>query len=96
MFELLDNQFQKKKTLFQLFETVDWLCWGLTTRQPLWVILCRLPEKGRSEIEEIVEEEMKERNRGERGKWMKVKTQMKFNIPPLPIPAARTAGHAQL
>ena len=23
----------------------DWLCWGLTTRQPLRVILCRLPEK---------------------------------------------------
>ena len=23
------------------------LCWGLTTHQPLWVILCRLPEKGR-------------------------------------------------
>ena len=22
---------------------------GLTTRQPLWVILCRLPEKGRKE-----------------------------------------------
>ena len=42
------------------------LCWGLTTRQPLWVILCRLPEKGRKEIEEIVEE-MKERNREERG-----------------------------
>ena len=41
---------------------VDWLCWGLTTRQPLWVILCRLPEKGRNEIEEIVEE-MKERDR---------------------------------
>ena len=30
------------------------LCWGLTTRQPLWVILCRLPEKERREIEEIV------------------------------------------
>ena len=29
-----------------------WLCWGLTTRQPLRVILCRLPEKGRKEIEE--------------------------------------------
>ena len=43
------------------------LCWGLTTRQPLWVIFCRLPEKGRREIEEIVEE-MKERDRGERGK----------------------------
>ena len=42
--------------------TFSILCWGLTTRQPLWVILCRLPEKGRKEIEEIVEE-MKERNR---------------------------------
>ena len=42
----------------------DWLSWGLTTRQPLWVILCRLSEKGRRETEEIVEE-MKERNRGE-------------------------------
>ena len=35
------------------------------TRQPLWVILCHLPEKGRREIAEIVEE-MKERDRGER------------------------------
>ena len=34
------------------------------THQPLWVILCCLPEKGRKEIEEIVE--MKERDRGER------------------------------
>ena len=39
------------------------------TRQPLWVILCHLPEKGRKCIEEIVEE-MKEgqgrkRNRNE-------------------------------
>ena len=33
--------------------------------QPLWVILCRLPEKGRKVIEEIVEE-MKERDGGER------------------------------
>ena len=32
------------------------------TCQPLWVILCHLPEKGRREIEEIVEE-MKERDR---------------------------------
>ena len=40
------------------------------TCQPLWVILYQLPEKGRREIEEIhvVEEEMKERDRGERGK----------------------------
>ena len=34
------------------------------THQPLWVILCRLPEKGRREIEIV--EEMKERDRGER------------------------------
>ena len=44
---------------------IDWLSWGLTTRQPLWVILCRLPEKERREVEEIVEE-TKEKDRGER------------------------------
>ena len=49
---------------------------GLTTRQPLRVILCRLPEKGRKEIEERVEE-MKERDREERGTGMKVKKQKK-------------------
>ena len=53
-----------------------WLCWGLTTRQPFRVILCRLPEKGRKEIEERVEE-MKERDREERGTGMKVKKQKK-------------------
>ena len=46
------------------------------TRQPLWVILCRLPEKGRKEIEEIVEE-MKEGNSEERGTGMKVEKQTK-------------------
>ena len=54
----------------------NWLCWGLTTRQPLRVILCCLPEKGRKEIEERVEE-MKERDREERGTGMKVKKQKK-------------------
>ena len=49
----------------------DWLCLGLTTGQSLWVILCSLPVKGRREIVE----EMRERDRGERGKWMKIKTQ---------------------
>ena len=29
------------------FASGFWLSWGLTTRQPLWVVLCRLPEKGR-------------------------------------------------
>ena len=52
------------------------MCWGLTTGQPLWVILCRLPGKGRKEIEQIVEE-MKERDREERGTGMKVKKQKK-------------------
>ena len=52
------------------------LCWGLTTRQPLWVILCRLPEKGRKVTEEIAEE-MKERDREERETGMKVKKQKK-------------------
>ena len=50
--------------------------WGLTTRQPLKVILCRLPEKGRKEIEERVKE-MKERDREERGTGIKVKKQKK-------------------
>ena len=51
-----------------LFEKAGyWLCWGLTTRQPLWVILCHLPEKGRKVIEEIVEE-IKERDREERNR----------------------------
>ena len=36
---------------------------GLETCQPLWVILSRLPEKGRKETVE-----MKERDREERGK----------------------------
>ena len=39
-------------------------------------MLCRLPEKGREEIEEILEE-MKEGDREERGTGMKVKKQKK-------------------
>ena len=46
------------------------------TCQPLWVILCHLPEKGRKEIEEIVDE-IKERDREESGIGMKVKKQKK-------------------
>ena len=37
------------------------------TSQPLWVILCRLPEKGKKKLEELVEEM----------KGMKEKKQMK-------------------
>ena len=57
---------------------------------------CRLPEKGRKEIEEIVEE-MKERIREERVTGIKVKKQKKIKtFPPLPLPATRIAGLAQL
>ena len=42
----------------------------------MWVILCRLPEKGGREIEEIVED-MKERDREERETGMKLKKQKK-------------------
>ena len=51
----------------------DWLCWGLMTCQPLWVI-CVISK--RKDLEEIVEE-MKERDREERGTGMKVKKQKK-------------------
>ena len=58
---------------------IVWFCrfwfvleFNTLTLQPLWVILCHLPEKGRKEIEE-----MKERDREERGTEMKVKKQKK-------------------
>ena len=57
-------------------DLIDWLYWGLTTHQPLWVILCRLPEKERKEAEETAEE-MKERDREEERTGMKVKKQKK-------------------
>ena len=66
----------KCQDLFSLKNNIYIMCWGLTTRQPLWVILCRLPEKGRKETEEIAEE-MKQRDREERGTGMKVKKQKK-------------------
>ena len=62
----------------------------------MWVILCHLSEKERKEIEKIVEE-MKERDREERGTGMKAKTQkINKNIPPQPLPVTTTAGLALL
>ena len=49
---------------------------GFNDTSTSWVILCHLPEKGRKETEEIAEE-MKERDREERGTGMKVKKQKK-------------------
>ena len=50
-----------------------WLCWGLTTNQPLWVILCYLPEKGRKDIELVVKEmeEMDRKHESEETEEMK-------------------------
>ena len=72
LFKYIEN-FTSKNRL------IDWLSWGLTTRQPLWVILCRLPEKGRKKIEEIVEEMKREgqgrkRNRNESEETEEIKT----------------------
>ena len=55
---------------------VGWLCWDLTTHQPLWVIMCHLPKKEKKEIGKTVEE-MKDRDRKESGTGMKVKKQKK-------------------
>ena len=42
------------------------LHWGLTTRQPLWVILCCLPEKGKKQIvDEMKEGQGRKRNKNE-------------------------------
>ena len=66
------------------------------THPLLLVILCRLPEKGRKEKEEI-EEDMKEKDREEGWTETKVeKTEEKKNIPSLPLPAVRIAGLVQL
>ena len=72
----------------------DWFCWGLTAGQLLWVILCRLPEKGRKEVEEIVEE-MKERdgrkrNRNDREETKEIKTFPPTSPPPTPLPPTPT------
>ena len=64
---LKDSIEESEEALIEKVATLFGKCWVLTTRQPLWFILCRLPEKGRRETEEIVEE-MKERDWGESGK----------------------------
>ena len=67
-------------------EVFFWLCWGLTTRQPLRVILCRLPEKGRKEIGESRGDERegqgRKRNRNESEETEEIKT---FPLYPYPL-----------
>ena len=59
------------------------------TRQPLWVILCRLPEKRDRRAER--EEQGRKRNRNE-----SEETQEKKTFPALLLPATRIAGLVQL
>ena len=68
---------------------------SLTTCQPLWVILCYLPQKGRKETDEVVEE-MKEGQGRKRYTTESVETGEKQNIPPLLLPAIRIAGLAKI
>ena len=56
---------------------------GFNDMSTLMGLLCHLPEKGRKEIDEIVEE-MKERNREERGTGMNVKKQEIKTLPLCP------------
>ena len=70
---------QTTAVIFHQQVDFDCLCSGLMTSQPLWVSLCCLPDKGRKEIEETVEE-MKERDRENRGKGIKVKKQKKLEL----------------
>ena len=62
------------------------MCWGLTTHQPLWVILCRLPEKGRKSDRRDSRRDEREgqgrkRNRNESEETEEIKTS-----PPYPYP----------
>ena len=62
--------------LFKVMLNVVLICVGVKRHVNLVGHLCRLPEKGRKEVEEIVEE-MKERNREERGNGIKGKKEKK-------------------
>ena len=74
--------------------TID--CGGeiITTRQPLRIILCRLSEKGRKEIEKI-EEEMKERDGRKRNRNEMIERE-DIKTFPIPLLASRIASVAQL
>ena len=73
------------------------MCWGLTTRKTLWIILCRLTEKGRKDKggsrRDKREEQGGKRNRNEREETEEIKT---FPYHPLPLPITRIAGLDQL
>ena len=70
--------------------------WGLTTCQPLWVILCRLPETGRKRDRRFSKRDEKEEQERKRN-WNESEETEEIKIfPPLILPATRIAGLAQL
>ena len=74
-----------------------WLSWCLTTRQPLWVILCRLPEKKEKRDRIDSRGEGREGQRREMNKNESEETEeIKISPPPLPLPTTRVTGLAQL
>ena len=67
--------------------TYQILCWGLMTRQPLWVILCHLSEKGRKiyRVDSSGDEregQGRKRNRNESEETEEIKT---FPLYPYPL-----------
>ena len=71
----------------KLHEMFVCLCWGLTTRQPLRVILCRLPEKRekrdrRESRGDEREGQRRKRNRNESEETEEMKT---FPLYPYPL-----------
>ena len=71
------------QTKLFLWDKFNLLCWGFTTGQPLWVILCCLPEKGRKEIEETQSGRWKRGIRKKEGNERKCRNRRNKNIPPL-------------
>ena len=63
---------------FRHINSLFFIVLGFNDNQPLWVILCHPPEKGRKKTEEIVEK-MKEIDREERGTERKGKGRNRRN-----------------
>ena len=78
--------------LYNMVTDCDWLRFKATST---FVGHFVSSPREREKSDRIVEE-MKERDREERGTGMKVKEQKDKNIPHLPLPATRIAGLAQL
>ena len=70
------NEYTQHTIIVLKIEKIDcWLCWCLTTCQPLWVIFCCLSEKGRRDSRgDKREEQGRKRNRNKREETEEIKT----------------------